>query len=234
LRRVDVFFIVEKHAVPDLATARRAMLRHYLEPDTYRTVSVLDPLRDAQLDYRTGVDQWREERTVLLEKAILTELGDNECGAILVWGDPGLYDGTIDSIRDIMDRSPGALELRVVPGISSIAVLAARHAITLTRRCGAVLITTGRRLRTDWPAGVEDVVVMLDPGLSCQQFRGHPGAGIEIFWGAYLGSSEEVLIAGRLNEVIDEIIASRAALRRRIGWIMDCYLLRRSDRMKTE
>jgi precorrin-6A synthase len=50
---------------------------------------------------------------------------------------------------------------------------------------------------------------------------------IDIYWGAYLGTPEEILIAGRLKDVADEIHRVRAAARERHGWIMDTYLMRR-------
>jgi len=49
----------------------------------------------------------------------------------------------------------------------------------------------------------------------------------EIWWGAYLGTSDEELISGNLREVEDRIVARRAELREKHGWIMDTYLLRR-------
>jgi precorrin-6A synthase len=53
-------------------------------------------------------------------------------------------------------------------------------------------------------------------------------AGVEIYWGAYLGTPDELLVAGPLAEVADDIRRVRAAARERKGWIMDTYVLRRS------
>jgi len=49
-----------------------------------------------------------------------------------------------------------------------------------------------------------------------------------IYWGAYLGTEDEVLIAGPLQAVKARILAVREQERRRKGWIMDTYLLRRA------
>jgi precorrin-6A synthase len=46
-------------------------------------------------------------------------------------------------------------------------------------------------------------------------------------WGAYLGTDDEVLVAGPLTEVRDEILRLRRDKRAAKGWIMDIYLLRR-------
>ncbi len=65
-----------------------------------------------------------------------------------------------------------------------------------------------------------------DLGASAQGCRLDP-AGLEIFWGAYLGMPEEILLAGPLAEIAPRIAEVRAAARARHGWIMDTYLLRR-------
>ena len=83
-------------------------------------------------------------------------------------------------------------------------------------------VTTGRRLDEGWPAGVDDVVVMLD---AQQAFAAHPEA--EIYWGAYVGTPDELLLSGRVAEVGEQIRAVRAEAREKHGWIMDTYLLRR-------
>ena len=50
---------------------------------------------------------------------------------------------------------------------------------------------------------------------------------MEIYWGAYLGTPDEILIAGKLADVADEIHRRRAEARRANGWIMDTYLMRK-------
>jgi precorrin-6A synthase len=106
-----------------------------------------------------------------------------------------------------------------------VQALAARHRIPLNRVGGAVMVTTGRRLAEDgFPPGVDDVVVMLDAHCS---FRHVEAEGILIYWGAYLGTEDEILISGPLGEVGDEIESRRAQAREAKGWIMDTYLLRR-------
>ena len=114
----------------------------------------------------------------------------------------------------------------MIPGISAIAALCARHRIALNRVGEAVQITTGRRLAAEGlPGDAPDVVVMLDARCAFKQVAG--SGDIDIYWGAYLGTPDEILVAGALDEVGDEIERVRAAARARKGWIMDTYLLRR-------
>jgi precorrin-6A synthase len=145
------------------------------------------------------------------------------CAAILAWGDPALYDSTIRNVEALAQRMRD-VAYEVIPGISSIAVLAARHRITLNRVGRPVEITTGRRLREALPAN--DVVVRLDGEDSYESVIDQD---LEIFWGAYLGTPDEILIAGRLKDVAGEIKRRRAEARRVHGWIMDIYLLRRTS-----
>ena len=100
--------------------------------------------------------------------------------------------------------------------------LAAAHKLPLNRIGESVLITTGRKLAEGFPENADSVVVMLDG--QCAFRRVDPDT--EIYWGAYLGTADEILIAGRLGDVAQEIERVRAEARARKGWIMDTYLLR--------
>jgi precorrin-6A synthase len=208
LNSVDVFFVLEKAAEQDdLVALRREIVDRYVKRK-FRMVVADDPPRGRD------VEAWRSARAALVAGLLETRTG---VGAFLVWGDPSLYDGMID----VMERV--AIPYEVIPGISAVSALAARHRLVLNRVAGDVLITTGRRVAAGLPDGARDVVVMLDPGSAFTTLDG----SWEIYWGAYLGTSDEILIAGRLSEVADEIVRVRAEARARKGWMFDTYLLRR-------
>ena len=87
-------------------------------------------------------------------------------------------------------------------------------------------MTTGRRLADEGlPAGRRR------RRRACwtrtQAFAGLPDADLDIYWGAYLGTPDEVLVHGDLQQVKGEIQRLWAEHRARKGWIMDTYLLRR-------
>ena len=160
---------------------------------------------------------------MIYERLIASELGEQDHGAFLAWGDPAIYDSTVHVLDEVLARSAVTFDLRVIPGISSIQALAAQHKTSLTRTGRPVHITTGRLLARGLPEGVGDVVVMLDSGCAFTEVDGD----LEIYWGAYIGSQDEIAISGRVADVGQQIVAARAAARRRHGWIMDTYLLRR-------
>ena len=225
LNAADVLFEIER-ATEDLTRARAAICDRYLKPGrSPRVVSIAEPRRNRTArGYGEAVDVWRAARAAVWEGA-LEALGEDGCGAFLVWGDPSLYDSTVSILREIADAGRVAFTTRVIPGVSSVHALTARHGIPLNRVAGAVLITTGRRLADHGlPPGVDDVVVMLDAGCS---FRAVIEETLEIYWGAYLGTQDEILLSGPLAEMADEIERVRAEAREHKGWIMDCYLLRR-------
>jgi precorrin-6A synthase len=149
-------------------------------------------------------------------------LGEGQTGAILAWGDPSLYDSTIRNVEAIASRQD--LSYEVIPGITAVQALTARHRISLNTIGRPVEITTGRRLAEGWPPGVDSVVVMLD---GVETYRRFTDQDVDIYWGAYLGTADEILIAGRLVDVAEEIHRIRTAQRSAHGWIMDTYLLRR-------
>lgn len=230
MNRVDVFLVLDKGEVKaDLVDLREEVLRRYVERPGYRVVHGRDPDRDRTAtgdEYGTAVQDWRRRRADVCERMLLDELEDGQVGGFLVWGDPSLYDSTIGIIEDVVARGAVDLDWHVVPGISSISALAARHRVVLNQVGGGVQLTTGRRLSAGMPTDVDDVVVMLDP-------RGQFGAlrdqGLDIYWGAYVGTPDELIVAGPVDEVADQILRVRAAARERKGWIMDSYLLRRSS-----
>jgi len=225
LNRTDVFFVIEKGA-EDLVALRREITERYVQPGrSYRVVEIADPRRDrAATHYRAAVDEWRERRADLWGSVLSSELADGETGAFLVWGDPSLYDSTIAVVEEVIAKGTVEVEYEVVPGISSVHALTARHRVPLNRVGGAVQITTGRRLAQGFPEGADDVVVMLDAQCS---FKRVLDQDLDIFWGAYLGTEDEILVSGHLSEVADEIQRRRREARKRKGWIMDTYLLRR-------
>ncbi|AXG81433.1 precorrin-6A synthase (deacetylating) [Streptomyces paludis] len=235
LRRVDVFFLLDKGTEKaDLAEARHALLRRHLGDGRsgggrpYRLVTLDDPERDRAADgagYPGTVTDWRARRADRIERAFLDELGEDATGAFLVWGDPSLYDSTLAVLDEVLERGAVRFDHEVIPGISSVSALAARHRTGLNRVGAPVQITTGRRLADEgWPEGVDDLVVMLD---AHQSFLRHTADDPLIFWGAYVGTTDEILVSGRLSEVAGRIVELRAEARARKGWIMDTYLLRR-------
>lgn len=224
LNTIDVFFMLEKGSNKDgMVELRREICRRHAVDRPYRVVEEPSPPRDTRpADYAACVDDLNRAKQARFERMIADNLGDGQVGAVLAWGDPSLYDSTIRNIDAIAARL--GIEYEVIPGISAVQVLAARHRIALNTIGGPVEITTGRRLAAGWPEGVDSVVVMLDGE---ETYRRFAGQDIDIYWGAYLGTPHEVLVAGRLPEVVDEIHRVRTAQRQAQGWIMDTYLMRR-------
>jgi precorrin-6A synthase len=230
--RLDVVFVVVKEGeLDDLVDARRAIIERHRDAPL-RTVELQDPPRPwrTAVDYDAAVALWREQRRQLWGDALERELGAGQVGGFLVWGDPSLYESTLAIASELVDLAEGSeaepISLRVLPGISAVHALTARHGVPLNRQGRAVQIAPARLLRSGMPDGVDDVVVMLDPD---QTFARIDPAGIDIYWGAYLGTPDEILIAGPLVEVRDRILSVRADAVARKGWVFDTYLLRRRD-----
>jgi len=151
-------------------------------------------------------------------------LSDGECGAFLIWGDPSLYDSTLRIIEQVAARGAVPFDFDIIPGITSIQALVARHRISLNRIGEAIHITTGRRLIEEKVPLGADVLVLLDGQCA---FNTLPDDDIDIFWGAYLGTPDEILLSGKLSELRGRIAQVRAQARQQKGWIMDTYLLRK-------
>jgi precorrin-6A synthase len=226
LNRSDVVLLPAKGPdTEDLLRVRYEICERYVEGQPKRMVEIDDPERAATPQgHRASVERWYEQRISAWETALLTHVADGEAGAFLVWGDPSLYDGTLRVLQGVRERGRVEVEIEVVPGIGAPQVLAARHKIALNQVGGSVVVTTGRTLREGRFEGEDDVVVMLDPQCS---FEGLADQTTLIYWGAYLGMPNEILISGTVGECGEAIEAARAQARSRHGWVFDTYLLRR-------
>jgi precorrin-6A synthase len=226
LNRVDVFFLMDKGAdKAGLNAFRREICSRHIQGNDYRFVDADSPAWERKAsDYEATVDGLNRDKQALFERLMAQEMQDGECAGLLVWGDPALYDSSVRIVEAIRKAGAHEIEYEVIPGISSVQALVARHRTTLNRIGQPVTITTGRRLAEGFPDAADSVVVMLDAN---DTYRHFADRDLEIYWGAYVGTPDEILVAGRLSEVAGEIERVRHEARERHGWIMDSYLLRR-------
>lgn len=228
LNRVDVFFLMDKGQSKDkLIDLRREICERYITDPAYRFVEAHSPERvRGDVDYNASVVDLNRDKQQIFERLINEEMTDDECAAFLVWGDPALYDSTLRILQAILDSGRCTFNFEVIPGISSVQALAARHKVPLNRIGRSVEITTGRRLAAGQVSDADSLVVMLDAEDSYRQVADQEQ---QIYWGAYLGTPDEILISGKLKDVAQEITRVRKAARLANGWIMDTYLLRKPE-----
>jgi precorrin-6A synthase len=233
LNRVDVFFLMDKGpAKQKLRALREELCQQHIKGRAYRFAAAESPARDTTpADYRACVDDLNREKQDVFEGMIVADMKDGETAGILVWGDPMLYDSTIRNIEAIASTGRHDIEYDVIPGITAVQALAARHKIPLNRIAEPVLLTTGRKLAEGFPPGIDSVVVLLDGEDTYRRFADPTLHGeMEIHWGAYLGTPDEILIAGKVADVAEDIHLRRSDARRANGWIMDTYLIRRASK----
>jgi precorrin-6A synthase len=228
LNAADVVFVLDKgQEKADLSRLRKEICARYVKDHALRLIEVPSPARAAPtVSYTQSVEDWHAAKVEIFTHLIRDELKDGECGAFLVWGDPSLYDSTLRILDEV--AAAGAFDYEVIPGVSSLHALAARHRIALNTIGEAVLITTGRKLAEGGlPPAPDTVVVLLDGGAGLDTIAKEEA---HIYWGAYLGTPDEILISGPIRHVIDEIKDRRRAAKAKKGWIMDTYLLRRGPK----
>ena len=219
----DLILIPRKGAgKADLAELRRAICDEVLTNAATKIAEFDLPVRDdATSDYRQRVDDWHDAIAAAWQRAMAGHPEARKI-ALLVWGDPSLYDSTL-RIAARLDPAP---TMDVIPGITSLQALTAAHAIPVNEIGAPFVVTTGRRLRDEgWPEGVDTIAVMLDG--TCA-FETLDPVGLHIWWGGYVGMKEQIICEGPLAEVASQIIYMRAKARAAHGWIMDIYILRKT------
>ncbi|MBA55699.1 MAG: precorrin-6A synthase (deacetylating) [Pseudomonadales bacterium] len=226
LNGADLVLLPRKgEAKSDLVDLRRLLCDQLLEKSgTTRVVEFDLPTRRSDHHYLDAVADWHASIADIWGDLINTHLPEGGQVAFMIWGDPSLYDSSL-RIAARLSKSGQSVDIKVVPGITSLQVLTAEHRIPLNDLSQPVQITTGRRLRENgWPKEADAVAVMLDSGGA---FEVLPSDGIHIWWGAYLGMDMQCLIEGPLDDVDHQIIERRNDLRLENGWIMDIYLMKK-------
>jgi precorrin-6A synthase len=224
LTTADFAIAARKRDDDPLLAARRAIVDRHAPG--LEIVEVDDPERDRSTSststttgYEAVVADWHDARAARYEQV----LGDRDgIAAFLVWGDPAFYDSTIRIIERILERGSLTFSWDVVPGISALQLLAARHRIVLHEVGQPIVVTTGRRLREAIDAGAENILVMLSASVDLSDLDDW-----HIWWAANLGTDTEYLITGRAAEAAEAIDAARERVKAESGWVMDVYLLRR-------
>jgi precorrin-6A synthase len=224
MNAADVIFVPTKGKDKEgLASVRRDICGRYLTNPRTAIAEFAVPTRaTAERSYVESVDEWHAALAQTYVRLINGLPGDGT-GAVLVWGDPSLYDSTLRIIERAGRIGAEEFEYTVVPGITSIQALAASHRIPVNLVGKPLEITTGRRLVENGNRA-DSTIVMLDGE---QAFSKIEDPDAEIFWGAYLGTKDEIVTSGRLGDVAADIVNMRAEARARHGWIMDIYLLRK-------
>ena len=220
IRAADLILIPRKGTnKADLAGVREEIIRKVT--DTPPQIAYFDiPERRAQDGYLRGVDEWHDAIALRWQEAMARHPGARTV-ALLIWGDPSLYDSSL-RIAARLDPQPNTT---VIPGITALQALTAAHAMPINDIGAPYLVTTGRRIRDEgWPVNADTVAVMLDGECSFQTLE---TADFDIWWGAYVGMREQILIKGPLANVADEILHARADARAEHGWIMDIYVLKK-------
>lgn len=224
IRKADLILIPRKGPnKADLADIRHQIIAKVAAEALPRVIEFDIPVRKADGNYLDGVSDWHDAIAIVWQQTITLHEADNKRVALLVWGDPSLYDSTL-RIADRLEPKPN---ITVIPGITSLQVLTAAHAIPINRIGAPFTVTTGRKLRENgWPEGADTIAVMLDGECSFQYLEAE---NFEIWWGAYVGMPEQILLSGKLHEIRDTIVNYRAESREKHGWIMDIYVLRKHE-----
>lgn len=226
LNKARVFFIPRKgEAKTKLAQVRRGICERFISNADTTIVEYDVPERgSASGGYTQSVDEWHAALARIYLAMFKEQVPESGAAAFLVWGDPSLYDSTIRIVERVKALNEIDIDYEVIPGITSIQALTASHRIPLNLVGKPVQITTGRRLVESFPAQAESAVVMLDGE---EAFGRIEDPDAYIYWGAYLGTEDEIIVSGRLVDVADHIRETRRSARERHGWIMDIYLLRK-------
>jgi len=219
IKRLKLFLIPgKKGRKKELSKIRKDILSAVKGDEEYRVIELAFPERKRSTKYEESVIEWRLKKLEVLKDVILRE-EEKEAG-FLVWGDPSIYDGHIFIFRELCKEVK--VDFEVIPGISAFQVLSSAHKVAFTDVAESLIFTTPRGIKKALK-DYNSVLVFLDNYESYRRIKEE----VTIYWGAYLGTQRQVVLSGKLSEVKEKITNLRRELRKKFGWIMELYFLKK-------
>ena len=120
IAEADLFLVPHKPGKSDLADLRTQIIAEVRDNAPIAQFDM--PVRDEMQPYLARVDAWHDEIARIWATTIAAHPKAKKV-ALLVWGDPSLYDSTL-RIAARLDPTP---RLRVVAGITSVQAVSYTH-----------------------------------------------------------------------------------------------------------
>jgi Acetyltransferases, including N-acetylases of ribosomal proteins len=229
LNGVDVFLLAEEgEGAGDRGAAQRALCAELLsESHAHRFVEVTDQRGEPDSETSSAAyDRGKAALGARVEASVdaLGQAGPREeTLGLLVWGDPALASATLALAAGLAAHFHADVE--VAPGLGAPQLLAAAHRISLGSNGADVRLMSAQHLVDSYDPTMGDAVVVDDDRLRCLELA-DLFPDLTLYWGAHLGTADEVLVAGRFADVVDEVRAARSRAAEAREWVVDAYLLR--------
>ncbi len=211
---VTLFFIPNKGTKKDeLARVRAEIIECYVRGRPFRTAPFREPARNddtAAAGLRLG--------------GLSIEAVDaSEAGAFLVWSDRPLYEPAQRILRQLRSMGGFELDYEVISGNSDIQALTTAHKVALCNIGRSILTATGRCMTGSFPNNADSIVFMLDAANRSDRPDMH--------WTLYAGMPDELLVSGKLREIVDELERVRDGALRGRGWFIEGLLRKKGGPM---
>ncbi|HET6693853.1 MAG TPA: GNAT family N-acetyltransferase, partial [Pedococcus sp.] len=229
LATVDVFLLVENgEGAGDRRAAQRALCAELVPVGhAHRFVELTDQRGEPDSGTSSAAYDRGEAALGARVEASLAALGQprprEETLGLLVWGDPALARAALGLAEGLGAHFHADVE--VTPGLGAPQLLAASHRIALGSNGVDVHLIAARRLVDSYDPAMGEAVVVDDDRLQCLELA-DLFPELELYWGAHLGSPHEVLVAGRLGDIAEELREARSRAAEARGWMVDAYVLR--------
>ena len=229
LNSVDVFLLAEDgEGGGDRRAAQRALCAELVsESHAHRFVEVAD--QRGEPDSETSSADYDRSKAALGARveASVAALGQagprEETLGVLEWGDPALASATLALAAGLAAHFHADVE--VAPGLGAPQLLAAAHRVALGSNESDVRLMSAQNVVDSYDPTMGDAVVVGDDRMRCLELA-DLFPDLTLYWGAHLGTSDEVLVAGRFADVVDEVRAARSRAAEARDWVVDAYLLR--------
>lgn len=196
----------------DPARLRAEIIELYVRNRPFRNTSYKEPQhRDG------GVEPADDLRHAGLS---FEELDASECGAFLVRSGFSLIETLARILQRLRSSGDFELDYEVIPGNSGIQVLTTAHKVALCNVGRSILTATGRSLAGGFPNNADTIVFMQPAAPAADTVGGHN----DVHWTLYAGMPDDMLVSGRLREIVGGLEQVRNEALDGKGWIVEALL----------
>jgi precorrin-6A synthase len=215
---VTLFFIPDQGGdkgpdkmMKDPARLRAEIVELYVRNRPFRTTTYREPHKDG------GGALAGDLRHAGLS---FEELDASECGAFLVWSGFSLIETLARILQRLRSSGDFELDYEVIPGSSDIQVLTTAHKVALCNVGRSIPTATGRSLAGGFPNNADTIVFMQPAVLAPDTVGGHN----DVHWTLYAGMPDDMLVSGRLLEIVGGLEQVRKEALDGKGWIVEAML----------
>lgn len=215
---VTLFFIPSGLGMKNHARVRAEITGLYVRNRPFRTAPYREPCSNNE-DADAAANGFPHA------SLSIEEVDASECGAFIAWSALSLIETVWRILQHLRSKGGFDLDYEVIPGNSNIQVLTTAHKVALCNVGRSILTATGRSIAGGFPNNADTIVFMQSAVATPDTVFGWN----DVHWTLYAGMPDDMLVSGRLREIVDGLEQVRTEALEGRGWVVEPLLRKKAQ-----